>query len=129
MTAGLSTVFVALLQAYTGTAEVSEDYLRLMRTFRATKTQTFRKVVAPAAIVWVIAAFRVNVVFTILVAFIGEFISSTHGLGQLLLVASGLFDIPLVLCGVLVLALIALVSTWSVEQLEPHLKRFVVRRL
>lgn len=89
MIAGLSTVFVALLQSYTGAAAVSRDHLRLMKTFGATKHQTFRKVVAPSSIVWVMSAFRMNVGFAILGAFIGEYISSSQGLGHLILVASG----------------------------------------
>ena len=129
MIAMLSTVFIALFQAYTGASEVSQDHLRLMQTFRATKHQTFRKVVAPAAIVWVMSAFRMNVGFAILGAFIGEFISSTKGLGHLILVSSGLFNISLVLCGVLSLTLIALFLTWLVERFEAPLRRLVVRYL
>lgn len=125
--AALSTVFVALFQSYNGAADVSSDYLRLMKTFGASKTQTFRKVVAPSAIVWVIAAFRMNVGFAILGAFIGEFISSNRGLGHLIVVASGLFDISLVLCGALMLSTIAFVLTWLVGQLELPLKHAVVK--
>ena len=129
MIAALSTVFVALVQSYTGASEVSNDYLRLMKTFGATQGQTFRKVVAPSSIVWVISAFRLNVGFAILGAFIGEFVSSNAGLGHLILVASGLFDISLVLCGVLLLSGLAFVLYFFVGQLEPRLKRFVVSYL
>lgn len=129
MIAALSTVFVALLQSYTGAAEVSNDYIRLMKTFGATKNQTFRKVIAPAAIVWVISAFKLNVGFAILGAFIGEFISSNMGLGHLILVASGLFDISLVLCGVFMLVCIALFLTWVVGKLEAPLKHLVAKHL
>lgn len=129
MVATLSTVFVALMQSYTGASEVSNDYLRLMKTFGATQGQTFRKVVAPSSIVWVISAFRLNVGFAILGAFIGEFISSSAGLGHLILVASGLFDISLVLCGVILLSGLAFVLYFFVGQLEPRLKRFVVAYL
>jgi NitT/TauT family transport system permease protein len=124
--ATLSTVFVALMQSYTGASEVSNDYLRLMQTFGATQGQTFRKIVAPSSIVWVMSAFRLNVGFAILGAFIGEFISSSAGLGHLILVASGLFDISLMLCGVILLTGLAFVLYFFVGQLEPHLKKVVV---
>ncbi len=129
MIAALSTVFVALMQSYTGASEVDSDYIRLMKTFGATQGQTFRKVVAPSSIVWVISAFRLNVGFAILGAFIGEFVSSNAGLGHLILVASGLFDISLVLCGVLLLSGLAFVLNFLVGQLEPRLKRLVVSYL
>jgi NitT/TauT family transport system permease protein len=129
MIAALSTVFIALFQAYTGASEVSNDYLRLMQTFGATKHQVFRKVIAPSAVVWVISAFRMNVGFAILGAFIGEFISSNQGLGHLILVASGLFNISLVLCGVLLLVVIALIFNYAVTRIEQPLKHSIVKYL
>jgi len=129
MIAALSTVFIALLQSYTGADDVREDHLRLMKSFGATKSQTFRKVVAPSSVVWVMSAFKMNVGFAILGAFIGEFISSSNGLGHMILVASGLFDISLMLTGILMLILIALILTWLVGQLEPYLKHKIVKNL
>src|SRR5258708_2763532 len=124
-----STVFVSLFQAYSGASEVDPEYLRLMQSFRATKLQTFRKVVAPAAIVWVMAAFRMNVGFAILGAFLGEFISSSQGLGHLIVVATGLFDISLVLCALFLLIAMALVLNYLVSHAEEPLKHLIVKYL
>ena len=129
MTAALSTVFVALLQAYTGAEQVDVRYAMLLKTFRATKSQMFRKIVAPAAVVWVISAMRLNVGFALLGAFIGEFISSEAGLGHLILVAAGLFNISLVLTGVFVFVGIALLLNWGISVLEPVLQRKVAEWL
>lgn len=124
-----STLFVALFQAYTGASQASEGYIRLMKTFGATKNQIFKKIIAPSSIVWVISAFRMNVSFAILGAFIGEFISSNRGLGHLILVASGLFDISLVLCGVFMLILMALLFNHIISISEAPLKRIIVKHL
>jgi NitT/TauT family transport system permease protein len=129
MTAALSTVFVALLQAYTGAEQVDVRYAMLLKTFRATKSQVFRKIVAPAAVVWVVSAMRLNVGFALLGAFIGEFISSEAGLGHLILVAAGLFNISLVLAGVFVFVSIALLLNWAISELEPVLQRRVAEWL
>jgi NitT/TauT family transport system permease protein len=98
-----------------------------MNSLGANKAQVLRKIVAPSALVWVMAAFRMNVGFAVLGAFIGEFISSSHGLGHMILVASGLFDISLVLAGVLVLSAIALALTWLVQACEAPLRSTIVR--
>lgn len=129
MISGFSTVFIALAQAYSGASEVNPSYLRLMRSLRATQRQTFRKVIAPAALVWVISGFRLNVGFALLGAFIGEFISSNRGLGHLILVASGLFDTPLVFAGIVALAVIALLMNFGVTRMEEPLKRLIARTL
>jgi NitT/TauT family transport system permease protein len=122
-----STMFVALFQAYSGASEVDPEYLRLMKSFHATKMQTFRKVIAPAAIVWVMAAFRMNIGFAILGAFLGEFISSSQGLGHLIVVASGLFDISLVLCAVFLLIGMALALTYLLNRVEKPIKHLIVK--
>jgi NitT/TauT family transport system permease protein len=127
--ATLSTVFVALFQAYTGASAVDKEYLRLLQSFGASKIQTFRKVIAPSALVWVVSAFRLNIGFAILGAFIGEFISSTQGLGHLILVASGLFDISLILYGVFLLVCMALLLNLLVSKSESPLKSLINRYL
>ncbi|MEX0315151.1 MAG: ABC transporter permease [Allomuricauda sp.] len=129
MMATLSTLFVALFQAYAGAAEVDNNYIKLMRTMNASKLQIFQKVIAPSSLVWVISAFKINVGFALLGAFIGEFISSNEGLGHLILVASGLFDISLVLTGVIMMAFIAIILNFLVSKLENPLKKLIVKKL
>lgn len=127
MTAAFSTVFVALLQAYSGASDVQRELIRLFNAFRATKLQIFRKLVIPSALSWVIAGLRLNIGFALLGAFVGEFISSSNGLGHLILVASGLFDISLVLVGLLSFVGIALFLNWVLAICEPSLRRLVAR--
>lgn len=129
MIAALSTVFVALFQAYMGALEVKKSHLMLMQTFGATKHQIFAKIIVPSAIVWVISAFRMNVGFALLGAFIGEFISSNRGLGHLILVASGLFDISLVLLGVFLLICCAFLMNLIVSQAENYIKNYLIKYL
>ena len=129
MISTLSTLFIALMQAYSGASEVSEEHIRLMKTLGANQTETFRKVVVPSSLVWVISAFKLNIGFALLGAFIGEFISSNQGLGHLILVATGLFDISLVLSGVFLLCALAFVLNFLVARSEPLLRQLVVRYL
>ena len=107
--ASLSTIFVATFQAYEGVRNVDGDYVFLMRTMGSTRWQLFRHVVLPSAAVWVLAGARLNVGFAILGAFLGEVIASDHGLGQMIINATGLFNIPVAMAGVVGLCMLALV--------------------
>ncbi len=100
MMAALSTVVVAIFQAYEGARNVDPDLIALLRTFGATKFQTYRKVIVPAALVWVVVSYKLNIGFALLGAFIGEFISSERGLGHYILRGGGLYDVPEILSGV-----------------------------
>jgi len=129
MMATFSTIFIALFQAYSGASDVQKKHLDLMKSYGATKMQVFRKIVAPSSIVWVMSAFKMNVGFALLGAFIGEYISSNQGLGHLILVASGLFDISLVLTGIFLMVLIALIMNICISYLEKPLRNFIIKTL
>jgi NitT/TauT family transport system permease protein len=122
--ATIGTFFVALTQAYQGALNVDPEQIKLLRIFGAKREQIFRKVIVPSSLTWVFTSLKLNVGFALLGAFIGEFISSEQGLGHLILRAGGLYNIPLVFAGSLVLIILAFVFNWMVEWLER--KRFSV---
>lgn len=120
----LSTVSVAIVQSYQGAMSVDSRFLRMMQVVRATRWQTFTSVVVPSSIIWVLNAMKLNIGLALMGAFIGEFISSEHGLGYMIVKASGLYDQATVFVGVLALIVIALVLTFLVEQLENRLMKW-----
>jgi NitT/TauT family transport system permease protein len=124
MLAFMSTVAVAIVQSYQGAMSVEERYMRLMKVLGANRAQTFRIVVVPSALIWVINAMKLNVGLALLGAFIGEFISAEEGLGYMIVKASGLYDMGTVLAGVFVLVVVALVLTALVGALEKRLLRW-----
>lgn len=123
--AALSTVFIAQMQAFKGAMEVNRDLVQVAQAFGATNRQIFWKIVVPSSAVWVINAFRLNVGFALLGAFLGEFINSTNGLGHLILVAGGLYNIPLVLVGVSAISVLGLGLTMLVDALETPAKKLL----
>lgn len=124
MIAALSTVIVAIVQAYEGATSVDTRHLQLLQIMGATRYQTFRKVVVPSALIWVVNSMKLNVGFALLGAFIGEFISSEQGLGYMVVKAAGLFDMARVFVGCLAIMAIALVLSWLVGLLEKRLFRW-----
>lgn len=121
----LSTVFVALLQAFNGAQSVDKNHLDYFKAFNASKWFTFKKLVLPSSLTWVIAGFRLNIGFALLGAFIGEYISATAGLGHMISINSGLFNTSNVLLGVLMMSFIALSLYKLVSLCEKPMKSFV----
>lgn len=121
MVAALSTVIVAIVQAYEGATSVDTRHLQLLQIMGANRYQTFRKVVVPSALIWVVNSMKLNVGFALLGAFIGEFISSEQGLGYLVVKAAGLYDMSRVFAGCLAIMAIALILNWMVGLLEKRL--------
>lgn len=108
MMAMLATIFVATEHAYTGAIQSDPELIMLLKSFGASKKQVFTKVIFPSSLNSVATSFRITVGLSLVGAFIGEFISANKGLGFRILKSSGLYNIPGVIGGVLLIALIAL---------------------
>jgi NitT/TauT family transport system permease protein len=120
----ISTVIVALVQAYQGAMSAEPRYLKLLQVLGATRLQAFKIVIVPSSLIWVVNAMKLNIGLALLGAFIGEFISAEQGLGYLMVKAAGVYDMATVLAGTTVLILIAIILTSGIEKLERHLLRW-----
>ena len=122
--ASISTAAVAIVQAYQGATSANPSHLRLLQVADATRADVLRIVILPSSLIWVINAMKLNIGLALLGAFIGEFISAEHGLGFMIVKASGLYDMATVFVGVITLVAIALLLTHLVERLERRLLRW-----
>lgn len=105
----LSTFIIALVQAYTGATEADPNLLKLTNAFGATRSQTFLKIIVPSATLWVLSGIRLNIGMALLGAFVGEFISSRMGLGHLIIIAEGLYNVNQIWVGVIGIMFIAII--------------------
>jgi NitT/TauT family transport system permease protein len=119
-----SCVIVSLTNAYRGAQKVDTDLLDLMRSFGSSKTQAFTKAIVPGAMSWVIAGLKLNVGFAIIGAVVGEFISSSAGVGHMIVTGSSSFAMNQVLAGVVVVMVMVLVFGLLIDLLERVLLRW-----
>jgi NitT/TauT family transport system permease protein len=117
----LSVVVVALVIAYKGATGVDDDQINLMRTLGAAKRQVFTKLVIPASLRDIFAGLKLTVGFALIGAILGEFISSSDGLGHAIFKAGSLYIIPKVFAGVVVTIVLALFLSFLVGRLERFL--------
>lgn len=116
--ATLSVVVVALVTAYKGAMSVDPDQVNLMRTLGARKATIFTKLVVPASLTDIFAGLKLTVGFALIGAIIGEFMSSSAGLGHAIFKAGSLYIISKVFAVLLVTIALALVLSWLVGKLE-----------
>ncbi|MDZ4840776.1 MAG: ABC transporter permease [Hyphomicrobium aestuarii] len=112
------TAIVALITAYQAAKDADKDLQALIHSMGATKHQIFKKVVVPSTLPSIIATFRINIGFALVGAVVGEFISSQHGLGHMIFVASSLYDLNTVWAGLFTLMLVGFTFYQTVEIAE-----------
>ena len=113
-----SCVVVSLTTSYRGARRTDPDLVNLTRSFGASRSQTFRKLVVPSAMTWVISGLKLNVGFALVGAIVGEYISSDAGVGHMILLGSSNFTVTLVIAGVAIVMVMVLVFNLLVTALE-----------
>src|SRR5882757_3095231 len=114
----LSVVIVALVTSYKGAIGVDADQINLMRTLGASKFQVFRMLVVPASLTDIFAGLKLTVGFALIGAIVGEFMSSSDGLGHAIFKAGSLYVIPKVFAALVVTIALALFLTFLVGKIE-----------
>lgn len=114
----LSVVIVALVTSYKGAVGVDEDQINLMRTLGASKFQIFRKLVVSASLADIFAGLKLTVGFALIGAIVGEFMSSSEGLGHAIFKAGSLYIIPKVFAALVATIALALLLTFIVGKVE-----------
>jgi NitT/TauT family transport system permease protein len=114
----LSVIIVALVTSYKGAIGVDADQINLMRTLGASKFQIFRKLVVPASLTDIFAGLKLTVGFALIGAIVGEFMSSSEGLGHAIFKAGSLYIIPKVFAALVATIALALLLTFVVGRIE-----------
>ncbi|VGO10960.1 Hydroxymethylpyrimidine ABC transporter, transmembrane component [plant metagenome] len=118
------TSIVALLAAFQAAKDADPDLQKMLISLGASKWQIFSKVVIPSSLPYVISTFRINIGFALVGTVVGEFISSKYGIGHVIFVASSLYDLNTVWCGIFLLMLLGFVLYAGVDIAEARLLRW-----
>ena len=106
MTLAISLI-VTILNMYQGFLGTDPEKLRLMRSLGASRWQILWLLVFPASCPTLFATLKVNVGLSWVGVIMGEFLVSRAGLGYLIVYGSQVFNMDLVMCSVLLLAVAA----------------------
>jgi NitT/TauT family transport system permease protein len=114
----LSVVVVALLAAFDGARNTDLLEINLLYSMGASKRQVFRMIVVPSSLTYIFSGLKLTVGFALIGAIIGEFVSSSEGLGHAIFIAGNLYNIPKVFASLLATIAIALVFVTVVGRIE-----------
>ncbi|RDJ19907.1 ABC transporter permease [Bosea caraganae] len=116
--------FVVFFNVFQGVREVSPVVLANTRMLGANSRQLLRHVYMPSAMSWVFSSLHNAVGIAFVGSVVGEYLGSEKGVGYLILLAEGVFDMNSVIAGILLLTVFALVLDIAVSQFENHFMRW-----
>ena len=86
--------FPVVVSTVLGFKSVEPDMLDLARSMEASRLQIFRMVSFPQALPAIFAGLKVSITLAVVGAVVGEFVGSNSGIGYVLQIAIGNFDLP-----------------------------------
>ncbi|TMW71807.1 ABC transporter permease [Alteribacter natronophilus] len=119
----LISVIITTIVVYNAFREVDENYVKVIRSFGASKQRSFFSVVLPASFPTIISTLKVNVGLAWVGVIVGEFLVSKQGLGYLIIYGFQVFNFTLVMMSLLVIAVLATLMYQLVELLERKLMK------
>lgn len=114
-------VIVTTIVIYTSFREVDPNYLKVLLTFGATRTQCFKEAILPASFPTIISTLKVNVGLSWVGVIVGEYLVSAKGLGYLIIYGFQVFNFTLVMLSLIVIALLATIMYQLVDYIEKKL--------
>jgi len=103
--------------------------MKMAQTFGASKFQTLTKIVIPANINTFFNSLKVNIGLSLVGVITGEFLVSKAGLGYLIVYGGQVFQLDLVMTGVIILAIVAAVIYEAIVLLEKLVMKKMAKRV
>lgn len=104
LTAMIMCIFPIVVNVATGLAATEPELQDVMKTLRATKLEILWNVGLPRTMPYFFASLKVAATLAFVGTVISETVASNRGIGNLMMIASSSFDVPLVFAGLLILA-------------------------
>src|SRR5450432_3175825 len=104
LTAMIMCIFPIVVNVATGLAATEPELQDVMKTLRATKFEILWNVGLPRTMPYFFASLKVAATLAFVGTVISETVASNRGIGNLMMIASSSFDVPLVFAGLFILA-------------------------
>ena len=117
----LISLIVSIQTIYNGFINTDKNKIKLLKTFGATKRDILFRVVIPSNYSVIINTLKINISMCLIGVIMGEFLTSKAGIGYLILYGSQVFNLDLVMSGIVILIILSVILYKLTKYIEKHL--------
>ena len=117
----LISIIVSIESISIGFKNTNKNMIKIMKTFGASRWQILKLVVIPSNYKVIINSCKMNIGLCLIGVVMGEFLSSKAGIGYLILYGSQVFNLTLVMSGIVVLLILSITLYSIISLIEKHL--------
>lgn len=117
----LINLIVSIVNIYNGFLGTDSNKIKLMKTFHASKLQTLLYLVIPSSKNTIVSSLKLNISMTLIGVIMGEFLVSKKGIGYLIIYGTQVFNLNIVMSGIIILIIMSFLIYECVAFLEKKL--------
>ena len=119
----LISLFTTIINIYHGFISVNNNYLIMLRSFKATKLQLFFKAVLPSNLLTILSTLKINISMSLIGVIMGELLVSKKGLGYLIMYGSQMFNLDLVITSIFLLSIISYLMYILIDKITIYIEK------
>ena len=116
-------IIITIINVHQAFTSTDENKIRLLKSFNAKPHQIFSKLILPSNYPNLINVCKVNIGLVFIGVIMGEFLVSKAGIGYLIMYGSQVFNLNLVMTGVILLAIMASLMYYLIVFIEKKLTK------
>ena len=114
----LINLIVTIITIYTGFINTDQTKIKLLNSFKANKIQILTKLIIPNSYETIISSLKLNISMTMIGVIMGEFLVSKKGIGYLIIYGTQVFNLSMVISGILILVMLSYILYLIVSYIE-----------
>ncbi len=119
----LISAIISIINIHNAFKTTDENKIKIIKSMGGNKLQIFTKVVIPSNILNIIESFKINVSMCFVGVIMGELLVSKEGIGYLIMYGSQVFNMNLVITGVILLVILTIILYYFVYYIEKISKK------
>lgn len=116
-------VIITIINVLDGFNNTDTNKIKLMKSFKAKKYQIYFKLILPNSITTIISALKINISMSLIGVIMGEFLVSKEGIGHLIMYGSQVFNLNLVMTGIIMLSILSALMYYIILFIEKRLTK------
>lgn len=120
----LISVIITIITVYNGFSSTDINKIKLLKTFNANKIQILKYLILPSNYPTIISSLKINISMSLIGVIMGELLVSKEGIGYLIMYGSQVFNLDLVISGIIILMVVSYMMYLIVSYLEKILIKY-----
>ena len=111
-------IIITIITVYNGFKSTDKNKINLLKSMGANRYQMLRYLVLPNSYPTIISSLKINISMSLIGVIMGELLVSKEGIGYLIMYGSQVFNLSLVLSGIIILLILSYIMYLVINYIE-----------